>query len=125
MSADNYWVVRAVEGGRFAVVMGFASDDYDESGGYPAVGSSDRRFSSLDDALAWTLSDEAGFTEYNTVVHPECLDVVEGDGGRVYCVEVQVDVVASPSEVDAKAAAVAASVGGYVSAIFDENWNEL
>lgn len=43
----------------------------------------------------------------------------------VYCIEVRFDFTGTRKEVQAHAANVAQQVGGYVTAIFDENWDEL
>lgn len=138
MGAESYWIVRKVEDGRFAVVMGLESEDYSGSGGYPSVDDSVKRFDTVGEAVDWTLSDDAVGTDYGTIIHPECLPDIQDEytGGddesagnveveRLYCVEIRFDVLATESEVHKKAADAANSIGGYVSAVFDENWDEV
>jgi multidrug resistance efflux pump len=44
---------------------------------------------------------------------------------KTYCIEIRLDVTGDEAAVRAKAVEVAAEVGGYVTAIFDADWEEL
>ena len=67
MSADNYYIIRKDAYGLFVPVMGFASND--EDGYVPRITSSDKRFTSIKDAINEALND---YSEYGVNVHPEC-----------------------------------------------------
>lgn len=60
MSADNYFVIRKDDTGRFAATMGFASDH-----GVPPIDDTDPRFDSLAEALTYA---NAEYTEYGVRV---------------------------------------------------------
>ena len=67
MSADNYLLIRRHPKGGFAVLDGCASHD-----GVPTVQDGSIQFRTIQDAVDWTSSDEAGWTEYGTHIHEEC-----------------------------------------------------
>lgn len=64
VSADNYYLIRKREDGKFCAVMGFASDDHE-----PTVEFRHKSFATVVEAVLWA-SDE--YTEYGVRVHPEC-----------------------------------------------------
>lgn len=64
MSADNYWLIRKDNFGKFVPVMGFMSNEQP-----PFIRARDPRFDTIDEAI---LSVENEYSEYGTSVHPEC-----------------------------------------------------
>lgn len=69
MSADNFYIIRKDQGGKYVPVMGFASadDDYDF-----VIRPHDKpRFDTVREALDWAWDE---YTEYGVTVHPECGD---------------------------------------------------
>ena len=69
MSADNFYVIRKHPQGGYAAVMGFASDESEES---PEVRSNHHQsFATVSDALDYASGE---YSEYGVSVHPECRD---------------------------------------------------
>jgi hypothetical protein len=69
LSADNFYLIRKDQAGKYVPVMGFASadDDYD----FVINPGSTRRFDTLGEALDWACDQ---YTEYGVSIHPECGD---------------------------------------------------
>lgn len=67
MSADNYYLIREHPAGGYAVVMGFASDDYEPFLDPRRIYES---YPTLEAAIAFGQSQ---YSEYGVRVHDECL----------------------------------------------------
>jgi hypothetical protein len=73
MSSDNFYLVRKRSDGKFAAVMGFASDDYTETDG-PEIRPTDPAFDTALQALDWAFDQ---WSEYGADLHPECGELAD------------------------------------------------